>query len=90
MTSHKLSKALLEGCRISKRPYYYRGRHTCTFKWWEKDHIYIWENNENMLHENDALKILHDMCANEHIRSHRKSKKEKLNWIAECDGLFKG
>ena len=23
-----------------------------------KDHIYIWENNENMLHENDAAKIL--------------------------------
>ena len=21
-----------------------------------KDHIYIWENNENMLHENDAAK----------------------------------
>ena len=31
-----------------------------------KDHIYIWENNENMLHENDAAKILYDMCANEH------------------------
>lgn len=23
-----------------------------------KDHIYIWENNENMLHENDAAKTL--------------------------------
>ena len=33
-----------------------------------KDHIYIWENNENMLHENDAAKILYDMCANEHMR----------------------
>ena len=32
-----------------------------------KDHIYIWENNENMLHENDAAKILYDMCANEHM-----------------------
>ena len=40
-----------------------------------KDHIYIWENNENMLHENDAAKILYDMCANEHM-NHRKSKKE--------------
>ena len=29
-----------------------------------KDHIYIWENNENMLHENDAAKILYDMCVN--------------------------
>lgn len=32
-----------------------------------KDHIYIWENNENMLHENDAAKILYDMCANKHM-----------------------
>lgn len=23
-----------------------------------KDHIYIWENNENMLHENEAAEIL--------------------------------
>ena len=23
-----------------------------------KDHIYIWENNENMLHENDAAEDL--------------------------------
>ena len=30
-----------------------------------KDHIYIWENNENMLHENDAAKILYDMCGNQ-------------------------
>ena len=43
-----------------------------------KDHIYIWENNENMLHENDAAKILYGMCANKHM-THRKSKKEKLN-----------
>ena len=32
-----------------------------------KDHIYIWENNENMLHENDAANILYDMCENEHM-----------------------
>ena len=32
-----------------------------------KDHIYIWENNENMLHENDAAKILYYMCANKHM-----------------------
>ena len=37
-----------------------------------KDHIYIWENNENMLHENDAAKILYDMCANEPIGNQRR------------------
>ena len=32
-----------------------------------KDHIYIWEVNENMLHENDAALMLYDMCKNEHL-----------------------
>ena len=27
-----------------------------------KDHIYIWENNENMLHENEAAEILYRFC----------------------------
>ena len=29
-----------------------------------KDHIYIWENNETMLHENDAAQILYHICKN--------------------------
>ena len=33
-----------------------------------KDHIYIWENNENMLHENDAARILCDLCKNEGMK----------------------
>lgn len=32
-----------------------------------KDHIYIWEVNENMLHENDAALMLYDMCKNDHL-----------------------
>ena len=32
-----------------------------------KDHIYIWEVNENMLHENEAALMLYDMCKNEHL-----------------------
>ena len=27
-----------------------------------KDHIYVWEVNENMLHENDAAEVLYDIC----------------------------
>jgi len=53
-----------------------------------KDHIYIWENNENMLHENDAAKILYDMCANEHMTP-SETKEGKIELIAECDGLLK-
>lgn len=43
-----------------------------------KDHIYIWENNENMLHENDAAKILYDMCANEHMTPSKQEGKIEL------------
>ena len=27
-----------------------------------KDHIYVWENDESMLHENDAAEILRQIC----------------------------
>ena len=33
-----------------------------------KDHIYIWENNENMLHENEAAEILYRFCGNNHMK----------------------
>lgn len=53
-----------------------------------KDHIYIWENNENMLHENEAAQILYDICKNEHM--HPSDVKEgKIELIADCDGLLK-
>ena len=31
-----------------------------------KEHIYVWENNENMLHENDAADILRALCQGPH------------------------
>lgn len=53
-----------------------------------KDHIYIWENNEHMLHENDAAQILYDICKNEYM--HPSDVKEgKIEVIADCDGLLK-
>ena len=53
-----------------------------------KDNVYIWENNENMLHENDAAQILYDMCADEHV--HPSAIKEgKIELIADNDGLLK-
>lgn len=53
-----------------------------------KDHIYIWENNEDMLHENDAAQILYDLCKNEHMRP-SEIKEGKIEVIAECAGLFR-
>ena len=32
-----------------------------------KEHIYIWERDEHMLHENEAAQILYEMCRNEHM-----------------------
>ena len=53
-----------------------------------KDHIYIWENNENMLHENDAAQILYEISAGENIRPSA-VKEGKIELIATCDGLLK-
>ncbi|MBR4210458.1 MAG: molybdopterin-binding protein [Verrucomicrobia bacterium] len=52
-----------------------------------KDTIYIWENNENMLHENDAADVLRAICQNEHM-SATEPKEGKIELIAEEDGLF--
>ena len=53
-----------------------------------KDHIYIGENNENMLHENDAAQILYDISAGANIRPSG-IKEGKIELIAACDGLLK-
>ena len=53
-----------------------------------KDHVYIWENNENMLHENDAAQMLYELCADEHMRP-TPVKEGKIELIAGIPGLFK-
>ena len=52
-----------------------------------KEHIYIWENNENMLHENDAADILRAICQGEHMRASA-PKEGKIELTAETDGLL--
>lgn len=52
-----------------------------------KDHLYIWENDESMLHENDAAEILRQICQGEHM--HPTAVREgKIEIIADIDGLF--
>ncbi len=53
-----------------------------------KDHVYIWENNENMLHEDEAALILYELCADEHMRPSA-IREGKIELIAETDGLLK-
>lgn len=53
-----------------------------------KDHIYVWEKDDTMLHENEAAQILYEMCANDHM-SPSEVKEGKIEVIAQCDGLLK-
>ena len=53
-----------------------------------KDHIYIWEVNEKMMHENDAAMVLYDLCRSEHMHP-SEIKEGKVELIADCDGLLK-
>ncbi|MDD4715975.1 MAG: molybdopterin-binding protein [Oscillospiraceae bacterium] len=52
-----------------------------------KDHLYIWEKREGILHEDEAAKLLYDLCKNDHIGS-TPVKEGKIELIADCDGLF--
>ena len=53
-----------------------------------KEHLYIWENNENMLHENDAAEILCQISKGDHM--HRSEVKEgKIELMADVDGVLK-
>ena len=52
-----------------------------------KDQLYVWEKDENMLHEDEAAEILRDLCLNEHMNA-SDPKEGKIEISAECDGLF--
>lgn len=53
-----------------------------------KEHLYVWENDENMLHENDAAQILRQVCQNEGMLA-SEVKEGKIELSAAFDGLFK-
>lgn len=53
-----------------------------------KEHIYIWENDETMLHENEAADILRAICQGEHMRA-TAPKEGKIELIAARDGLLR-
>lgn len=53
-----------------------------------KEHLYVWEKQEGMLHENEAAEILCGICKGEHM--HQTEVKEgKIELIADCDGVLK-
>lgn len=52
-----------------------------------KDHLYVWECDESMLHENDAADILREICQGEHMHP-TPVKEGKIELVADTDGLF--
>ena len=52
-----------------------------------KDHLYVWEVDENTLHENEAADILASLCESANMR--RGGVKEgKIELFATEDGVF--
>ena len=52
-----------------------------------KEHLYVWESDENTLHENDAAEVLRDICMGENMHP-TEPKEGKIELKAACDGLF--
>ena len=53
-----------------------------------KEHLYVWECDDTMLHENDAAEILRKICQGDNM--HPSAVKEgKIELIADIDGLLK-
>lgn len=52
-----------------------------------KEHLYVWEADEDSLHENEAAQILYELCAGEHMKP-SSVKEGKIEVIAEVDGLL--
>ena len=53
-----------------------------------KEHLFVWEKTEGMLHENEAAEILYKISAGEHMHG-SEIKEGKIELIADCDGLLK-
>lgn len=52
-----------------------------------KEHLYVWEKNDTMYHEDEAAAILRDLCMGENMRATAPSE-GKIELIATADGLF--
>lgn len=53
-----------------------------------KEHLYVWEKQEGMLHENDAARVLLSVCQGERMRA-SEPKEGKIELTAECSGVLK-
>ena len=55
-----------------------------------KEHLYVWEKKEGILHENEGAEILYKICAGDSDTMHGSDIKEgKIELIADIDGVLK-
>lgn len=52
-----------------------------------KEHIYVYEKQEGMIHENDAALVLAELCVNDNMEL-TEVKEGKVELIAKCNGFF--
>lgn len=52
-----------------------------------KDHLYVWEKDESMYHEDEAAAILRDACMGQNMHP-TEPKEGKIELIADTDGLL--
>lgn len=53
-----------------------------------KEHLYVWEKKEGILHEDEAAEILRDICLNAGMTA-TQPKEGKIEILADRDGLLK-
>ena len=53
-----------------------------------KEHLYVWEKKEGILHEDEAAAILRDLCINDNMTA-SEPKEGKIEIRAAADGLLK-
>lgn len=53
-----------------------------------KEHLYVWEKQEGMLHENEGAEILYKICAGSHMHG-TEVKEGKIELVADEDGVLK-
>lgn len=53
-----------------------------------KEHLYVWEKKEGILHEDEAAEILCGICINDGMKR-TEPKEGKIEILADTDGLFK-
>ncbi|MBP3780140.1 MAG: molybdopterin-binding protein [Selenomonas sp.] len=52
-----------------------------------KDHIFVWENDDTVLHEDEAAEILRQLCQNDYMTA-SEPKEGKIELTAAVDGVF--